>query len=86
MAWPVYRFVECKGFDRSLLPIIRRACDGGMIEWGPKASVVLNSASNTFTWAGCTWLMEEFNEWVERITLLDGIPDSIDLTAALLKG
>jgi hypothetical protein len=86
MAWPKPEYVGCYGFDRSLLPVIQRACDGGMVEWVDYSLGFLEGSRGVFKWADCTWQMDEMNEWVESVTLTEGTPDSESLTIALLKG
>jgi hypothetical protein len=87
MAWPELEYVSCTGFDKALLPLIKRACDSGLVKWVAHSRGFLDGAEGTFEWSGCVWLMDEFNEWVTSITLKNGTqPDSESLTVALLGG
>lgn len=87
MSWPREHEgkVACYGFPESYLPAIQRAVDEGMVKW-IKSDLFMDLGSGQFTWAGCTWELEEMRECVTSISLIKGKPSAEDLTAAVLRG
>lgn len=87
MAWPELNRVSCQGFNRKILPIIAKAIDAEQVEWIKEScSMFAESFGGDFRYAGCIWHMEEFNEWVQSITLKEGTITDLDLTIAVLRG
>jgi hypothetical protein len=85
MTWPKDRYITCTGFSKELLPALRQALDGRMVIWG-RSSGFAGAFSTEFTFAGCSWVLNEMNEYVEGFRLVSGNPTPEDLTVALLTG
>ncbi len=84
MAWPKDNDIATN-FPKKFLPYIQQAIDNKQVKWGD-VSMWASSCLAQFEWAGCKWSFNESFEVVYQITLLEGKLDSIDLTAAVLRG
>jgi hypothetical protein len=86
MAWPDNsNGVNCYGFPKKFLPVIRKAIEEKMVTWG-RASMFAEACCAPFEWAGCKWELHEDSEVVCMIFLKEGTLNSEDLTAAMLRG
>jgi len=86
MAWPKnINNVDCIGFPKNFLPILRKAIDRDMVTWG-KGSMFAESCSAPFHWAGCEWELYEQSETVYKMVLKEGDLHTEDLTVAMLRG
>lgn len=83
--WPKDEYISCFGFEKKILPLLKRALDGEMVVWG-RSNGFAGAFSTEFEWAGCRWSVDELNEYITSFTLTKGIPDPESLTVALLGG
>lgn len=83
--WPKYEFISCYGFSKEILPLLKQAIDGKLVVWG-RSSGYCAAFTTEFEWAGCTWSVDELNEFITSFTLVKGTPDPESLTVALLGG
>jgi hypothetical protein len=84
MAWPNDNNITIN-FPKKFLPHVQYAIDNKQIKWGD-VSMWASSCIAKFEWADCKWVMYESFETVYRIELRSGKLDSVDLTAAVLRG
>lgn len=85
MSWDNNSQISCTGFSELLLPALKQAISGGMVQWG-RSTGFCGVFSTEFTFADCKWSIEELNEYVTGLILVSGHVDPTAVTAALLKG
>jgi len=76
---------KCHGFNKLILPHILKAFENKEVKWTYQSGFA-QSFSGKFIWLDCEWKIDEMNEYITDIWLLKGTLDSVDLTAAVLRG
>lgn len=62
--WADATYIECVGFDRSLLPYLQNAIDNGVVKWGKRLSsqVASDGRYSEFDYLGFRYAVDELHE------------------------